>query len=53
MNATEKNTMAIVLFFVLIIWMAIYYSTVLQKRMQTPLSYFETPTTTDRVAGLN
>jgi hypothetical protein len=55
MDESKKNTIVMIVFFALIMWMAIYYSTVLQKKLQSPLSYIETGQETEagQFASLN
>ncbi|HLM83621.1 MAG TPA: hypothetical protein VK254_00195 [Candidatus Bathyarchaeia archaeon] len=51
MNKIEKNTMVMIAFFALIVWMAIFYSMVLQKRLQSPLTHFQSEIMQDLRAG--
>lgn len=55
MDATKKNTLVMLAFFVLIMLSAIYYSTVLQKKLQSPISQFETeqPASAGQFANLD
>jgi hypothetical protein len=55
MNETKKNSMVMIAFFALIMWMAIYYSITIQKKLQSPISYFQTQQQggLGQIAGLN